>query len=481
MKETSMISRLPQTFFALTICLALLCVGVSYCDAQEAVTPTTHHHYTLIDLGTLGGRQSYLNFYAQVLNRHGMIAGFADTPAGDPHFPNFDSCANPDCLVSHAIVRRNGIVTDLGALTPDTSSAALWVSDSGMVAGVSGNGLTDPLLGVPEIRGVLWKDYQINDLGTLGGNESFASAVNSRGTVVGVAANGIPDDFSFFGWGTQARAFAWRNGAMRDLGTLGGPDAFAVTINDRGQIAGNSYTDSTPNPTTGIPTVDPFLWQDGRIVDLGTLGGTFGVVNAMNLRGQVAGDSNLVGDNASHPFLWDGERMIDLGSFGGNFGDVTAMNDSGDVVGSMNLAGDDMWHAFFWHNGTLTDLGTLDKCSTAWGINNRGQIVGGTGDCGVPVHAVLWEKGRIINLTSLVPPHVQLTYALNINERGEIAALGRVEGDGDNGVEHAFLLIPATEPASAEAAVALSAPASKEFKSRFRLRTPINPFQASHE
>jgi probable HAF family extracellular repeat protein len=471
----------PQTAFGLTTCFAILCVGVVDGGAQEADPTTPHHHYTLIDLGTLGGRQSYLNFYAHILNRHGTIAGFADTPAGDPHFPNFDSCSNPDCLVSHAIVRRNGVVTDLGALSPNTSSAALWISDSGMVAGVSGNGVTDPLIGVPEIRGVLWTGDQINDLGTLGGNESFATAVNSRGTVVGVTANGIPDDFSFFGWGTQARAFAWRNGDMRDLGTLGGPDAFAVTINDRGQIAGNSYTNSIPNPTTGIPTVDPFLWQDGRIADLGTLGGTIGVVNAMNRLGQVAGDSNLAGDSASHPFLWDGERMIDLGTFGGNFGDVTAMNDKGDVVGSMNLAGDDMWHAFVWHNDTLTDLGTLDKCSTAWGINNRGQIVGGTGDCGVPVHAVLWEKGRIFDLTRLVPPHVQLTYGLDINEKGEIAALGRVEGDGDNGVEHAFLLIPATEFASAETQASPLVPPSKKSKSRFGVRTPLISFHAGHE
>lgn len=470
--------RSLQTGLALATLFALLSAGAIYGGAQEAEPATTHRHYTLIDLGTLGGRQSYLNFYAKVLNRHGTIAGFADTAAGDPHFPNFDSCANPDCLVSHAIVRRNGVVSDLGALVPDTSSAALWVSESGLVAGVSGNGLTDPLLGVPELRGVLWSDGRIIDLGTLGGNQSFAFAVNSRGTVVGGAANGMPDDFSFFGWGTQVRAFAWRNGAMHDLGTLGGADAVAVTINDRRQIAGNSYTNSTPNPTTGIPTVDPFLWQDGKMFDLGTLGGTIGVVKVMNRRGQVAGDSNLAGDAVSHPFLWDGEKIIDLGSFGGTFSDTTAMNDNGDVVGRLNLPGDDMWRAFLWHNTALTELGTLDKCSTAWGINNRGQIVGSSGDCGVPVHAFLWENGRMIDLTSLVPPHVQLTYALDINERGEIAALGRVEGDGDNGVEHAFLLIPTAQPTSAETAVPSPAPAS-QIKSRFGLRPRIDPHRGN--
>jgi probable HAF family extracellular repeat protein len=467
--------QLGRTGLAWIVFFALLSLCAVYGGAQEVERPTPHRRYTLIDLGTLGGRQSYLNldFPAHVLNSHGAIAGFADTPAGDSHFPNFDSCANPDCLVSHAIVRKNGVVSDLGALAPEDSSAAVGLSDSGLVAGVSGNGLTDPILGVPEIRAVLWTDHQINDLGTLGGNQSFATAVNSPGTVVGVAANGIPDDLSFFGWGTQARAFAWRNGAMHDLGTLGGPDAFAVTINDRGQIAGNSYTNSTPNPTTGIPTVDPFLWQDGKMLDLGTLGGTFGVVSVLNSRGQVAGVSNLAGDTASHPFLWDGEKLIDLGSFGGTFTEVMSMNDAGDVVGRMNLAGDDKWRGFLWHDGALTDLGTLDKCTTAWGINNRGQVVGSSGDCGVPVHAFLWEKGRMIDLTRLVPPHVQLTYALNINEKGEIAALGRVEGGGDNGVEHAFLLIPTAELTAADAAASNSEPASEALKSRRGLKTVL--------
>ena len=160
---------------------------------------------------------------------------------------------------------------------------------------------------------------------------------------------------------------------MRDLGTLGGNDANALFVNERGQIAGWALTNSTPNPVTNFPTQDPFLWENGKMRDLGTLGGTLGFPTAFNNRGQVVGQSNLTGDLSFHPFLWEREVLTDLGTFGGETGTSNAINDAGEVVGKADLPGPlpQTHDAFLWRQAVMTDLGRLysDQCSNAVSIN----------------------------------------------------------------------------------------------------------------
>ncbi len=403
-----------------------------------------HHTYQLVDMGTLGGQQSDIaTAYARIINRQGSFIGFGETAFGDPMFPDFSACFSSDCLIGHGFVWQNGVVTDLGALSPTEQSGATWINDSGQISGVSTNGLIDPLLGIREIRAVLWQNGTILNLGTLGGNESLAGSVNNQGQVFGVAANTISDPYSLFGWGTQTRAFLWQNGVMTDLGTLGGPDANGGIVNDRGQMAGCSYTNDIPNPTTGVPTLDPFLWSNGTMRDLGTLGGTSGCATFMNNRGSVVGTSNLSGDTESHAFLWRNGKMTDLGTFGGTSATPNWISETDEVVGRTTFS-DGIGHAFRWKNGVLKDLGTLpgDKCSNAWGSNSQGQIVGSSGMCGIAVHGFLWENGDMVDLNSLVPRGVELTYGFFISESGVIAGTGRITGDGNTGLQHSFLLIP---------------------------------------
>jgi probable HAF family extracellular repeat protein len=261
------------------------------------------------------------------MNNNGAITGAADTADSDPNAPD---CYNYiDCFVTHTYIWRKSVLTDLGGLPGGFGSEGNWINDNNQVAGQSLNGLIDPLLGTPAGIAVFWKSNgQVVDLGTLGGNQSLAATINNRGQVVGAAANAIPDPLSMFGWGTQTRAFLWEKGVMKDLGDLGGPDAFAISVNERGQVAGISYTSSTPIPGRtdcgqDIPPQNPFLWEKGRMIDLGTLGGICGfpaAISGLNNQGQVVGQSDLAEDFTAHPFLWDPKRrphLRDLGTLGG--------------------------------------------------------------------------------------------------------------------------------------------------------------------
>ena len=313
-----------------------------------------------------------------------------------------------------------------------------------------------------EGHAVLWpKDHQIIDLGTVpGGTESLATSNNSRGQVVGFANNDVPDPFSLVGFPTQTRAFLWQNGAVQDLGTLGGPDALANNINDQGQIAGQSYTNSAANLTTGIPTQDPFLWEGGTMIDLGTLGGTLGVQTWLNNRGQVVGTMNLTGDVNKHGFLWERGSLVDLGTLGGNDSEANWMSDSGDIVGRADVPGSQSHHAFLWKNGVMSDLGVVSPvpCSTAISANSKGQVLSDTGICfvggGPPGFS---EHGQpMVDINTLVLPGsgLQVVETFDINNRGEIAGLAALP----NGDVHAVVLVPASE---AEIAAASAYPVAK--------------------
>ena len=429
--------------------LWLLVFSVALPAITQAASPS---RYKLIDLGTFGGNRSTVGFGSRFLSNRGTLVGVADTSAPDP---NFDAVANAfsflvaNPFIEHAFKVEHGVTIDLGALPGLNSSQAFVVNAVGDTAGYSENGLIDPLLGIPEVRAVLWRNGEIIDLGALGGNESQANDLNNRGQIVGTYANAIADDFSFYGFGTQTRDFIWENGVMQDLGTLGGPDAFDPRINERGQVAGDSYTDWTPNPTTGIPTVHPFLWDNGRMQDLGSLGGAFGAIDWLNNRGQVVGLMTLPGDEVQHPFLWDGAHLIDLGTLGGSNGEAIVVNDAGEVAGVADLP-NGLHNAFLWKNGVMTDLGNLGVTSFPHGINSKGQVVGASRVSRVPsrTSAFLWEKGGpMVDLNTLIPPNspLHLTFAERINDRGEISGTGVPPGVSVDDVEalgHAFLLIP---------------------------------------
>jgi len=405
--------------------------------------------YKLIDIGTLGGPSANgpgNGPGSSLLNNAGQVAGTADTSEPDPNAPN---CTNsPDCFVSHAFRWNHGNLTDLGVLSGVNWSHGNAINARGWVTGTSTNGEIDPLNPCgfqplcPQFHAVLWNGVEIIDLGTLGGLVSDASYVNDGGQVVGTSTiNATPDPFSFLG--AQTHAYIWKNGVMRDLGTLGGPSSGASSgcNNQRSNlVAGGSFTDPIPipNPSTGFPTSHAFLWENGRMTDIPTLGGTLAGAQCANNQGQVIGQSNLTGDSEQHAFFWDHGALTDLKTLGGTFSTAIWLNNAGESVGGATTTGDESFHATLWRDGLITDLGTLpgDCASVAMAINSKSQIVGESFNCDTNTsEIVLWDKGSIIDLQLRSD-----AFGLNINDRGEIAGVYRPEGCDQ--CFHTFVLVP---------------------------------------
>jgi len=460
--------RIWACLTTMTLCAALFTSG--WLSAEEHRHQSRHPRYKLVDLGTLGGPISYGSANGdggRLLNNAGVVSSYADTTEPDPFTPDF--CFDVDCLLAHAYRWRNGVIHDLGSLADGYNSLAAAINDRGWSLGASQTGIVDPLFGFPQNRATLWIGRRIVNLGVVpGGSESIGISLNNAGQAVGISDNGVPDPFSMFGLGVQMRTFVWERGELRDIGTLGGPDAVPGPgcNNQRpGVVVGVSYTSFTPNDSTDIPTQDPFLWDNGKITDLGNLGGTFAFGQCANNRGVVIGQASLPGDLVTHAFVWHNGKMKDLGTLGGDNSEAIWINDAGDIAGSADLSAPDIHDAVRWRHGRILDLGTVDgdACSRGRAINARGQIVGGSSDCHNFLHAFVWEEGGpILDLNTLIAPGsgLQLTNAFNINDRGEILAksipLGVTPID-DEDLGHVVLLIPCEEDDDCESDTSISA------------------------
>lgn len=293
---------------------------------------------------------------------------------------------------------------------------------------------------------VQWVDGQARRLGTGSGRiGGEALGVNEAGVAVGSA-------------GSQAAVF--RGGSLTTLPTgLSGRNATAeaTAINGAGQIVGFRAAGEL-RPSEAV------LWDDGEVIALGTLGGRTSPVSFdqlrseaydVNDRGQVVGIAR--GPRATYRgFIWEDGRMRDLGDLGREDSETVAnaINERGQVVGTTPVAGIANSHAFRWQDGVMRDLGTLGgDGSDANDINEAGHVVGRSNpEPGVFFdHAFVWRNGRMIDLNDAVvglPPGVVLESAEAINDDGVIVANSCItpgdfelcpEGDAPT---RAYLLIP---------------------------------------
>lgn len=315
------------------------------------------------------------------------------------------------------------------------------VNESGAVAGT-----TEISFGNSNDQAYLWREGVIEALGALpGGCCSLGFGVNDLGHVVGWSRTSV------FG---ENHAFLSRDGEMINLGTLGGPESTAYAINNHDQIVGGSeytYDDSADHA---------FLWDDGVILDLGAFNDTrYSVAYDINDAGEVVGwsDTSSTWPYLRHAFLWRDGALIDLGTMGGTDSRAASINELGVVVGR---AGGPNFnhHAAVWRDGIILDLHEAKdpdiNASRCVAINNLGEIIGHFWDqnsgYGYPV---IWDSDTAPSrrLEDDLPPNHgwDLLFMQDLNDAGQIVGdaydrQGRLRGVLLTPVEHALDLSPVT-------------------------------------
>jgi probable HAF family extracellular repeat protein len=315
-------------------------------------------------------------------------------------------------------------LTDLGVLVPAgfEFSDAVAINERGEIAGeISGPGVGS------KRSAVVWQlvGAQVTTAEELDPVSGYTSAsdIDDAGRVVGYEFDGA-----------EFRPEVWYQGRTTYLPVLAPTySSVADAINNRGQIVGYSRLRNGKDHA--------ILWANGKIRDLGTLrhGRDESEANAINAACQIVGSSWSGHDGEftnEHAFLWQKGRMRDLGTLpGGRQSDAWGINDRGQIVGSSTTTRGS-WHAVIWKNGKIRDLGIVRSGqSEAAGITNRGQIVGQYTTSPTSFarsRAFLWQAGRTTRLPSLGGT---ASAASAINDQGQIVG----ESETPAGDPHAVL------------------------------------------
>lgn len=243
------------------------------------------------------------------------------------------------------------VVGSSAASAYDPSVAMLWDGDEGTALTdlntqraeameINDDGLVVGYYGVDEQPGLSqafsWSDGTLITLEPLPkANITRATAVNNPGEIVGSSAEYDAKEYT-----SIEHAVIWRDGDITDLGTLGGDSSLALGINDTGQIVGISTT--VPGESLYFDGTHAVLWENDTPTDLGVLKtGAQSRATAINSEGQIVGASSITTDGSSfnRAVLWQNGDIYDLNELVSNLPEgwslesASDINDAGQIVG----------------------------------------------------------------------------------------------------------------------------------------------------
>ena len=263
----------------------------------------------------------------------------------------------------------------------------------------------------------------MTDIGTLGGNTSYALSINDSGVVAG---------YSYLSDNITTHAFLWTAvGGMVDIaaGLPRGTSSQASFINTRGDVAGTSVVGRAGQvPATRVGhkwSLLASLHQDPRNYGFG-----------INKFDQVTGQQYSTGDVVNAIF-WDlrAGTNVFLPAYPGGLHTVgIAINDLSHVTGTGSIPGGLGFAALVWLSSTSTpiligNLGT-DDYSAGAAINNHDEVVGYNSPT---LAGFYWKQTTgIVPLQSLGGTS---SPAFGINDSGNIAGYS----SDSSGITHAVL------------------------------------------
>ena len=347
------------------------------------------------------------------------------------------------------------IVTDLGSGEP------MGMNNNGGVVG-STEFRPSHSPGYPRIvfHGFIWESSKRSEVGTFGGPISEAYRINDQGQVLGEADTAELEKLSAPTGRNFSHPFLWQNGRMTDISRIAGYKDVEVPA-----FAPDGRMLICAIPTDSSKVRHAYLYDGTKMQDLGALGAQISNVVGINAKNEIIGltiagyvtyrNGKRIAIN--HACLWQNGRVRDLGTLGGSESIPMSINNQGQVVGHSDFTGG-LYHAFLWDRGKMQDLGTLVPTSSymaqaynssAEWINNKGQVVGysASPDNG-NYEGFIWEKGKMTELGNMIPQThwygldggwYSIGSAVAINDKGQIIGEGGKIGDE---VTHTYLLTP---------------------------------------